>query len=84
MKILIKHLIMFILITMLSNSLFAQNLQGYVYDANTKEKILLCNISFLKSNRGTNTNDQGMYKIDISDHLNDSIKISYVGYAFKP
>lgn len=83
MQILIKYIIIFILFLFLSNSLFAQNLQGIVYDAHTNEKLSLCNISFLKSNKGTNTNEQGWYKIDISNHLNDSIKISYIGYASK-
>lgn len=62
---------------------FSQSLNGSVLDSISKEKLVLANITFLRSNNGTNTDLNGNYYLNIKEHLNDSIKISFIGYKAK-
>lgn len=62
---------------------FSQSLKGIVLDSVSNEKLELANITFLKSNTGTNSNLDGEYKLEIKQHIEDSIKISYIGYKSK-
>ncbi|WP_026717268.1 carboxypeptidase-like regulatory domain-containing protein [Flavobacterium gelidilacus] len=75
-----KLIILFILIPIIN---FSQTLKGNVIDSISKEKLVLANITYLRNNSGTNTNLQGEYTLNIKEHLNDSIKISYIGYKSK-
>lgn len=58
----------------------AQQIQGIVKDSLTNEILPLANITFLKSNLGTNSNLEGEYRLNIKGHSADSLKISYIGY----
>lgn len=74
-------IVILILIVPLLN--FGQSLKGIVSDSISKQKLELVNITFLKSSNGTNTNLEGNYFLNIKGHLNDSIKVSYIGYKPK-
>jgi hypothetical protein len=76
----IKHIFLILFIPLIS---FSQSLKGIVSDSISNEKLELANITFLKSNSGTNSNLNGEYKLEIKQHLEDSVKISYVGYKSK-
>lgn len=76
----IKIIIITLIIPLLN---FGQSLRGYVIDSISKEKLELANITFLKSNNGTNTDLDGKYYLNIKENLNDSIKISFIGYKAK-
>lgn len=62
---------------------FGQTLKGTVKDSITGEYLQLANITLLKSNNGTNTNLEGKFTLNIKENLNDSIKVSYIGYKSK-
>lgn len=53
--------------------------KGRVIDANTKEALPFCNISFIKSTVGTITDQTGFFSID-AKQATDSISVQYVGY----
>lgn len=53
--------------------------KGRVIDANTKEALPFCNISFIKSTVGTITDQNGFFSID-AKQATDSISVQYVGY----
>ncbi len=53
--------------------------KGRVIDANTKEALPFCNISFIKSTVGTITDQYGFFSID-AKQATDSISVQYVGY----
>jgi hypothetical protein len=77
--------IFFLLILIFANNCTAvsQILNGFVIDHNSGNKLSLANIALLQSNVGTNTNLEGYFKINIKNHLDDSIKVSHVGYQSK-
>jgi hypothetical protein len=56
--------------------------KGKVIDANTKEALPFCNISFIKSTVGTITDQNGVFSID-AKLATDSISVQYVGYNRK-
>jgi hypothetical protein len=60
-----------------------QTLKGTIKDSITGEYLQLANITLLKSNNGTNTNLEGKFTLNIKENLNDSIKVSYIGYKSK-
>lgn len=59
---------------------FGQILKGTVKDSITNENLQLANITFLRSNNGTNTDLNGNYVLNIKQNTEDSIKVSYIGY----
>jgi hypothetical protein len=63
---------------------FAQitRVKGKVIDANTKEALPFCNVSFIKSTVGTITDQNGFFSID-TKQATDSISAQYVGYTRK-
>lgn len=59
---------------------FGQNrLQGYVYDANTREPLAYATIGSVNKNYGCYSDTTGYFSLFFSDY-DDSIKISYLGY----
>lgn len=70
----------FVLILLFPILNFSQSLKGVVKDSVSKETLQLANITFLKSNSGTNSNLEGKYLLNIKGHLGDSLKVSYIGY----
>lgn len=76
-----KKTLVFLLLIPIIN--FGQSLKGTVKDSISNEILQLANIAFLKSNSGTNSNLEGKYYLNIKEHLNDSIKVSFIGYKSK-
>ena len=73
-----KKILIFLLFVPIIN--FGQSIKGIVKDSISSETLHLANITFLKSNNGTNSNLEGKYFLNIKDHSEDSIKVSYIGY----
>jgi hypothetical protein len=73
-----KKILVFLLLIPIIN--FGQTLKGTVKDSISNEILQLANITFLKSNSGTNSNLEGKYILNIKEHSEDSIKVSYIGY----
>ncbi|MFD0793667.1 carboxypeptidase-like regulatory domain-containing protein [Mucilaginibacter litoreus] len=64
----------------------AQTLTGVVIDAKTAKPLPYVNIGIIGKSVGTVTAENGTYKLDLSNHPADSLRISMVGYisqAFK-
>lgn len=63
------------------NQLFSQKtiVKGVVVDASNKEPLPFVNISFLNTNIGTITEQDGSYQLETTKNI-DSLLISYVGY----
>jgi hypothetical protein len=59
---------------------FSQTLTGTIIDSVTNETLPLANITLLKGYYGTNSNLEGIYTLNLKGHVNDSLKVSYVGY----
>ncbi len=56
-------------------------LSGIVLDFDSKEPLLYTNIYILHKNRGTITNENGRFTIDISAlNKNDTLRFQYIGY----
>ncbi len=71
----------FLLCLVVSPFTFAQQLNGYVKDAEQGEPLAFANISARSSGKGTVANLSGQYLLDISGlSTDDSISFSYVGY----
>lgn len=73
-----KKIVTIILLIPIIN--FGQILKGTVKDSISNEILQLANITFLKSSNGTNTNLEGKYLLNVKEHSEDSIKVSYTGY----
>lgn len=82
-KKILKHTLTILLITTASFS-YAQitKVKGRIVDANTKEPLPFCNISFIKSTIGTITDQNGMFSFETKQPT-DSIAAQYVGYNRK-
>jgi iron complex outermembrane receptor protein len=53
---------------------------GFVKDNDTKEPIAYCNVVLFRTTKGTTTDDNGKFKLNISANINSKLVISYVGY----
>jgi hypothetical protein len=74
----IKHLLFFLTSCCLSTALFAQKMtivKGTVIDAETKEPLLLVNLSFVGTTIGTSTDLDGSFVLE-SKWASDSIEVS--------
>jgi len=60
---------------------FSQSISGKVVDAKSKEPLPYANIVLLHKNKGVTTSENGLYSFDIKGETEDSILISYLGYA---
>jgi len=76
----IKFLILFFLLGTYS---FSQTLQGYVKDKENKEIISSANFGLKKNKFITSSNSDGFYKIDLKNHLSDTLQVSFLGYETK-
>lgn len=74
------RIFLFLTLIINCNIVLSQNLEGFIKDSITGEKLPLSNLVFLNKNRGTNSDLNGYYKIQISEFINDTLKISYIGY----
>ena len=75
-----KRLFFFLLVT---TQLFSQNIEfkGKLLDANTKEPIAYANISFLSSDKGISSQENGEFKLVIDKKLlNSKVHISCLNY----
>ena len=75
-----KKLLFFLLI---SSQVFAQKttFKSVLLDANTKEPVVYANISFLKSNKGISSNEDGTFSMNLSEkYLNFKVHISCLNY----
>ncbi|MFS4417649.1 carboxypeptidase-like regulatory domain-containing protein [Maribacter sp. 2307ULW6-5] len=55
--------------------------EGHVYDARTKAPIPYANISFMNSLKGTSSNEEGYFYVDVpKDFLDKKVHISSLGY----
>ncbi|WP_275314662.1 carboxypeptidase-like regulatory domain-containing protein [Tenacibaculum bernardetii] len=67
----------------LSTQIFSQaiNLKGKLLDANTKEPIVYANISFLKSNKGISSLEDGTFNLEIDKKLlKEKVHVSCLNY----
>ncbi|MFK7814378.1 MAG: carboxypeptidase-like regulatory domain-containing protein [Maribacter sp.] len=78
---LVIHCILFLF----SVSLFAQNsAEGIIKDSETNEPIPYVNIGIVKKDRGTVSTNEGKFELEIPSNLmNDTIKLSTIGYQSK-
>ncbi len=59
-------------------------LSGIVLDKNTREPLLYTNIYVLHKDRGTITNENGRFSLDVSGlDNNDTLRFQYIGYQTK-
>ena len=72
------YLFNFILIT-----IQAQVIKGEVRASVTKESLPYVNMALLMENYGTTTNEFGNYILDVKNKINDTLLVSYLGYAVK-
>tara|TARA_R110000803_G_scaffold207853_1_gene276082 strand:- start:762 stop:1586 length:825 start_codon:yes stop_codon:yes gene_type:complete len=74
-----------ILICLISHSIFGQNTaDGIIKNAQTNEPIPYVNIGILNRDKGTVSNENGEFKLEIPiEFVNDTIKISSIGYETK-
>ncbi len=67
--------------TAVSHHLTNDELSGIVLDSDSKEPLLYTNIYVLHKNRGTVTNENGRFTLDISGlNENDTLRFQYIGY----
>ncbi len=73
----------FVLILLLPIFTYAQNnLEGTVYNANTKEPVPFASVSLIKEKIGVNADEKGFFKlINPSPEANDSLIVTCMGYA---
>ena len=66
---------------MLSMSLSAQSMSGRVIDKTNSEPIPYVNVGILNGHRGTVSNDQGLFNLDLSHLPADAkLRFSYIGF----
>ncbi|MFK8061453.1 MAG: carboxypeptidase-like regulatory domain-containing protein [Polaribacter sp.] len=68
---------------LISTSFFAQkiNFSGKLLDVDTKEPIVYANLSFLDSNKGISTTEEGTFSMNLPEkYLNSKIHISCLNY----
>ncbi|HEX9251915.1 MAG TPA: carboxypeptidase-like regulatory domain-containing protein, partial [Ignavibacteriaceae bacterium] len=79
-----QKLLLISAIILLSNSLFAQDLTGYiygkVYDASTKQAIPFANVIVIGTNNGAATDENGYFKITDLPVNTYQVRASVVGF----
>jgi len=71
--------VFFFIVLLLSMSITAQNIKGIVIDKETKMAVPYASIQ-TNNDRGTITNEEGYFSINISDHSPEVLLISSMGY----
>ncbi|MEE9409230.1 MAG: hypothetical protein V3V28_14285 [Polaribacter sp.] len=72
-----------IFLLFISSQVFAQkvNFKGKLADKETKEPIVYANISFLDSNKGISTTEEGLFSMNLQErYLNSKVHISCLNY----
>ncbi|MFD0763351.1 carboxypeptidase-like regulatory domain-containing protein [Mucilaginibacter lutimaris] len=69
---------LFILPSLFAN---AQVCEGFVKDAKTNQPLPYVNVGIIGKSVGTVTDSAGRYKLNLTGHENDSLKLSMIGYA---
>ncbi len=72
---------LFVFFVLISIVVLGQTLEGKIVDKELNTPITYANITFLKRDKGTYSNENGQFKIDVKS--NDSLIISSVGYKNK-
>ena len=68
----------------ISLGLQAQEVSGIVKDSLTQETLPYVNVTYLHSDEGASTNQQGVFQLQLSEeNKTDTLLISYVGYRSK-
>ncbi|WP_136468961.1 carboxypeptidase-like regulatory domain-containing protein [Flagellimonas onchidii] len=78
-----RYILLFLLFQILNPHVFSQKIEmtGTIADAETKEPIEFVNIGILNKNKGTISNSNGKFKLEIPiEHSKDSLTISHVSY----
>ena len=75
-----KKIILFLCLT---NASYAQTIKGIITDSIDKTPLEYCNIALLNTNKGVYSAADGNFEIDISNHLQDTLKVSSIGYISK-
>lgn len=73
----------FVFLILNTYTILCQNITGVVKDSLTNTTLPYVNITFLKKDKGTYTDDKGRFEIDITNQLNDSLFITCIGYKSK-
>ena len=75
----------YILLFLFSFSLFAQeSIEGIIKDSETEKPIPYVNIGIVKKDKGTVSTEGGKFEFEIpSNFMNDTIKLSSIGYQSK-
>lgn len=74
-----KNIILFFLLISSFSILAADKVKGYVFDE-TKEPVIGANVYWEKSKKGTVTNLDGYFEIDLTKD-NEPLMVSYTGYS---
>ncbi|GGH08095.1 carboxypeptidase-like regulatory domain-containing protein [Mucilaginibacter phyllosphaerae] len=73
--------ILFIALFIFSSALAnAQAFEGVVKDAKTNQPLPYVNVGLIGKSVGTVTDSAGRYKLNLTDHAADSLKLSMIGY----
>jgi outer membrane receptor protein involved in Fe transport len=62
---------------------FAQNISGFIYDANSEEPIIGATVYCESDNIGTATNNYGFFSLNIKSQDTTYLRVSYIGYKTK-
>jgi hypothetical protein len=68
---------LFIFSSLLAN---AQTFEGVVKDAKTNQPLPYVNVGIIGKSVGTVTDSAGRYKLNLTSHDTDSLKLSMIGY----
>jgi len=74
-----------LILALLNFTLFGQNIvEGFIKNADTQEPIPFVNIGIINKDKGTVSNDQGFFSLEIPDEFNlDTLRISSIAYHTK-
>lgn len=77
------NLLIKILLLLIFNFSFSQNITGKVIDSLTKKPLEYANVTLMTKNKGVYTDSKGVFNFDITKHLYDTLRISSIGYYSK-
>lgn len=75
-----KKVILISVLSLINQVLFSQTIKGYVLDKENKEQLAFASLVFKSNLKGTISNEDGKYKLDITGKQSDTVIVSYVGY----
>ena len=70
------------LLLIITNTIFAQtgNIRGFVYEKESGEPVIFCNVFLQGTTIGATTDINGMYNISKVSPGNYTLVVSYIGY----